>query len=82
MRLYKKNLNLLCITRWTDAQTHITTSLEEVLKTPFGKKETYGRLAYYDTKMVVIRTELDSDDNRGDFTVIPIDWVDEVSFIE
>lgn len=84
MKLTKKDyLNKTGKVLWIDACGHTNDSLKDVINKGFPLKETtgkicfIGKIAYKGGRAfgIIIQTEQCSDDDNGDYTIIPKLWV-------
>ena len=82
MKLYKKNLNSLCILTWKDAKGQMGATLATFLKEGFIINKTVGWLEHFDKEKVVLSTEKSENSDTMDLVMIPYDWIINIEWIE
>ena len=81
-KLTKRHIGQPCIVLWYDAWTDTSITLDDMLKQGFAIKNTIGRLAKYNRKLIILNTEKDNISEAGDYTMIPRGWVKEIRFLK
>jgi len=83
MKLYKKELNKLCVVKWKDAKGIIRGEMNKFIKDGFAVNVTVGWLKYFDSDKIVMASEFTvGDDEVFDLNMIPRDWIEELKFVE
>ena len=82
MKLYRKNLNQLCIITWKDAKGDMNVTLAAFLKDGWEINTTVGWLIYFDNEKIVLATEKSELCEGKDLVWIPKGWETKIEFIE
>ncbi len=82
IRLKKKDINKLCIVSWEDAKGDYNVTLDDFLKEGFIINLSVGFLMYYDSKKIILASEISKSSKNCDLCMIPSGWVKEIKWLK